>query len=155
MISIIIALPIFWIFGMYRIIFRYTDLSIILNVFKATIIYGILYFLIISLINILNVPKSIGILQPMIFFFGVIASRLIIKILFNSNNIFLKSSVKKNVLVYGAGAAGRQLVTALENSLEFDVLGFLDDNDLLVGKILLGQKIYSPNQLIFNKKSKY
>ena len=68
MISIIIALPIFWIFGMYRIIFRYTDLSIILNVFKATIIYGILYFLIISLINILNVPKSIGILQPMIFF---------------------------------------------------------------------------------------
>ena len=23
---------------------------------------------------------------------------------------------------------------ALENSLEFDVLGFLDDNDLLVGK---------------------
>ena len=70
MISIIIALPIFWIFGMYRIIFRYTDLSIILNVFKETIIYGILYYLIISLINILNVPKSIGILQPMIFFWS-------------------------------------------------------------------------------------
>ena len=44
MISIIIALPIFWIFGMYRTIFRYTDLSIILNVFKATIIYGFYTF---------------------------------------------------------------------------------------------------------------
>ena len=37
--------------------------------------------------------------------------------------------LKKNVLVYGAGEAGRQLVISLENSPEFKVVGFLDDNN--------------------------
>jgi len=55
----------------------------------------------------------------------------------------VKHSKKKNILVYGAGEAGRQLVTSLENNPEFKVVGFLDDNDKLQKKILLGQTIYS------------
>ena len=31
LLSVILALPIFWIFGLYKTIFRYTNLSIILN----------------------------------------------------------------------------------------------------------------------------
>ena len=49
----------------------------------------------------------------------------------------VKYSKKKNILVYGAGEAGRQLVTSLENNPEFKVIGFLDDNDKLQKKILL------------------
>ena len=59
----------------------------------------------------------------------------------------IKSSYKKNVLVYGAGEAGRQLVISLENNPEFKVIGFLDDNDLLHKKVLIGQTIYSPSNL--------
>ena len=50
---------------------------------------------------------------------------------------------KKNILIYGAGEAGRQLVTSLENNSEFKVIGFLDDNEKLQEKVLLGQTIYS------------
>jgi len=50
---------------------------------------------------------------------------------------------KKNVLIYGAGEAGRQLVIALENSIEFKVVGFIDDNSELHKQFLLGKKIYS------------
>jgi FlaA1/EpsC-like NDP-sugar epimerase len=50
---------------------------------------------------------------------------------------------KKNLLVYGAGNAGMQLVAALENNPEYEVVGFLDDNDQLSGKLLLNKKIYS------------
>ena len=56
-------------------------------------------------------------------------------------------SKKKNVLVYGAGEAGRQLVISLKNNPEFRVIGFLDDNYKLYKKILLGQKIYSLSNL--------
>ena len=59
----------------------------------------------------------------------------------------VKSSNKKNVLVYGAGEAGRQLVISLENNPEFKVIGFLDDNNQLHKKVLLGQRIYSPSVL--------
>ena len=58
-----------------------------------------------------------------------------------------KKSNKKNVLIYGAGEAGRQLVIALENNLEFKIIGFLDDNSELHRQVLLGQKIYSPLNL--------
>ena len=46
-----------------------------------------------------------------------------------------------------AGDAGRQLVIALDNSPEFKVIGFLDDNEQLHKRVLLGQNIYSPSVL--------
>ena len=49
------------------------------------------------------------------------------------------STYKKNILVYGAGEAGRQLVISLENNPEFQVVGFLDDNHKLHGHTLLDQ----------------
>jgi len=153
LISIIIAIPIFWSFGLYKVIFRYTGLSIILNILAALFVYGLMYFLIIGVYGIssytpyyANVPRSIGIIQPMILFIAIISTRLLVKysLIYNDNN---KSFRKKNVLIYGAGEAGRQLFISLENNLEFKVIGFLDDNKSLNGRILLGKTIYSTSNL--------
>jgi len=153
LISIMIAIPIFWSFGLYKIIFRYTGLSIILNILAALFVYGLMYFLIIGVYGIssytpyyANVPRSIGIIQPMILFIAIISTRLLVKysLIYNDNN---KSFRKKNVLIYGAGEAGRQLFVSLENNLDFKVIGFLDDNKSLNGRILLGKTIYSPSNL--------
>lgn len=147
LISIIIAIPIFWLFGLYRIIFRYTGLSIILNILASTFVYGIFYFLIMGFYGIQGVPRSIGVLQPMLLFFGIISSRLAIKYILTADYSFKKSSNKKNVLVYGAGDSGRQLVIALENSPEFRVVGFLDDNTQLHKQAILGKTVYSKIKL--------
>ena len=153
LISIMIAIPIFWSFGLYKVIFRYTGLSIILNILAALFVYGLMYFLIIGVYGIssytpyyANVPRSIGIIQPMILFIAIISTRLLVKysLIYNDNN---KSFRKKNVLIYGAGEAGRQLFVSLENNLDFKVIGFLDDNKSLNGRILLGKTIYSPSNL--------
>ena len=153
LISIIIAIPIFWSFGLYKVIFRYTGLSIILNILAALFVYGLMYFLIIGVYGIssytpyyANVPRSIGIIQPMILFIAIISTRLLVKysLIYNDNN---KSFRKKNVLIYGAGEAGRQLFVSLENNLDFKVIGFLDDNKSLNGRILLGKTIYSTSNL--------
>ena len=143
LISIIIAIPIFWLFGLYRTIFRYSGLSIIFNILASTFVYGLFYFLLIGFYGIQGVPRSIGVIQPMLLFFGIIGSRLAIKYILTSNYIFKKSFNKKNVLVYGAGESGRQLVIALENSLEFKVVAFLDDNEQLHRQFILGKTVYS------------
>ena len=83
----------------------------------------------------------------MLLFFAIISSRLIVKYLLTINNNFKNSLNKKNVLVYGAGIAGRQLVIALENSPEFKVVGFLDDNIQLHKQVLLGKIVYSVSKL--------
>ena len=154
LISIVIALPIFWLFGLYRTIFRYTGLSIVLSIFISTFLYGLLFFLVIGVYGISSytpnfaiIPRSIGILQPMLLFFAILSSRLGIKYMLNNNLGSKNLFNKKKVLVYGAGDAGRQLVNSLENSLEFKVKGFLDDNIELHRQVLLGQTIYSPSKL--------
>ena len=88
----------------------------------------------------------------MLLFFAILTSRLGVKYLFVGNFSFKEN--KKKVLVYGAGDAGRQLVTALENSPEFKVVGFLDDNEQFHKQILLGQTVYSPTKLEKLVKSK-
>ena len=118
-------------------------LSIILNILASTFVYGLFYFLIVGFYGIQGVPRSIGIIQPMLLFFGIIGSRLAIKYILTGDYSFKKSFNKKNVLVYGAGESGRQLVTALENSLEFKVVAFLDDNEQLHRQFILGKTVYS------------
>ena len=147
LISIVLAIIIFWIFGLYRTILRYTSLSILFTILVSMAVYGLLYFLIIGVYSLEGVPRSIGILQPMLLFFVIIFSRLGLKFILNSNLYFKKSLIKNNVLVYGAGEAGRQLVIALENSPRFKVVGFLDDDKLLHRQLLLGQTVYSPENL--------
>ncbi len=147
LISIIIAIPTFWLFGLYRTIFRYTGLSITFTVLISILTYSLLYFLVIGIYGIPDVPRSIGILQPMILFFAIIFSRLSVKFLLSKNFNQKKLPNKKNVLVYGAGEAGRQLVVALENSPKFTVVGFLDDNTQMHEQIILGKTIYASSKI--------
>ena len=47
------------------------------------------------------------------------------------------NNIRKNILVYGAGHAGIQLVTALKFSYELKVCAFIDDERNIQGKIYL------------------
>ena len=154
LISIFIAIPLFWLFGLYRTFFRYTNLLIVFNILASSFVYGLLYFFVVGVYGIERVPPSIGILQPMLLFFATLCIRLSFKLILSNNFKLKKASSKTNVLVYGAGDAGRQLIIALENSPIFKVVGILDDNKNLHGQSLLGQNIYSLlelKKLVINK----
>ena len=155
MVSVALALPVFWLFGLYRTILRYSGLSIMTSVSFTLLVYGLLYFSVFGVYGVKDIPRSIGILQPMLLFFAVVSSRLFVKYLlggnyFSKNRFFFL----KNVLVYGAGSAGRQLVSSLVNNSELNVVGFLDDDDRLHGQILQGQKIYPTLKIADLIKSK-
>jgi FlaA1/EpsC-like NDP-sugar epimerase len=59
----------------------------------------------------------------------------------------INKSKLPQVLIYGAGSAGRQLASAMENSYEMRVVGFLDDDDRLQGNVLNGLPILNPSDL--------
>jgi len=154
-VSVALALPVFWLLGLYRTIFRYSGLSIMFSASIVLLIYGLLYFLVFGVYGVVGIPRSIGILQPMLLFFAVVSSRLFVKYLLGGNYLFKdKSQSLKKTLVYGAGSAGRQLVSALANSNELKVVGFLDDDDRLHGQVLQGQEIYSSLKIADLIKSK-
>jgi len=155
LVSIILALPLFWLLGFYRTIFRYSGLSIMFSVFIAFLVYGSLYFSVFGIYGVAGIPRTIGILQPMSLFFAIVFSRLIAKYLLGEHYIYKSNTkFKKKLLVYGAGRAGQQLVSALKNSHELTVVGFLDDDKQLQGQVLQGQKIFSTSNLPDLIKSK-
>jgi FlaA1/EpsC-like NDP-sugar epimerase len=141
-ISVILAIPIFWLMGLYKTIFRFQGSSIIFTVLIATSVYALLYFALISIYGIQGIPRSIGIIQPILLFLSISATRISIKYLFLSN--FKKTKKKINVVIYGAGSAGRQLLASLESNLEMKVVGFLDDDSQFHRQIILGQMVYDP-----------
>jgi FlaA1/EpsC-like NDP-sugar epimerase len=155
LLSVCLALPTFWLVGLYRTIFRYSGLTIMFSVSIALLAYGFLYFLVFGLYGVTGIPRSIGILQPMVLFFAIVCSRLIVKYLLHSNYpVKNKFQYKKKTLVYGAGSAGRQLLSSLANSSELKLVGFLDDNVSLHGQVLDGLEIYSPLNIADLIKSK-
>jgi len=143
LISVFLAIPIFLISGLYKTMFRFGGLSIFLMVFMAVFAYSLLYFSIIGIYVIPGIPRSIGILQPILLFLGVICSRIFIKFIFVHSFENIKN--KKKILIYGAGSSGRQLFSALENNAEMQVEGFLDDNPQLHKQKIFGQTVYNPS----------
>ena len=92
--------PIFYLFGFYKAISRYNGLTTFLRVAKAIIIYGIFYFSIICVIGLNNVPRTVGLIQPLILFIFVSSWRLIAQFLLRSiNNKKVEGRNQPNVLL--------------------------------------------------------
>ena len=155
LISIGLAIPVFWSLGLYKSMFRFEGLTIVVPMAVATLIYGFFYFAIISIYGIQGIPRSIGVIQPLLLFFGITGSRVIIKNLLSRSSNNKKIKNKKRVLIYGAGTAGRQLLFSLENNPEMKVIGFLDDDQQFHKQLILGQTVYDPLNIdkIINQKN--
>jgi FlaA1/EpsC-like NDP-sugar epimerase len=148
-VSLFISIPIFIVSGFYRAIFRYSGWSALTTISKAIGIYALIYSTIFTIYGISGVPRTIGLIQPLLLLLAIGATRSIAR--YWLGDIYQTQIVRNalpKVLVYGAGAAGRQLAAALANSHEMKVVGFLDDDKRLHGQFLNGLRIYVPNDLV-------
>lgn len=148
LISLGLALPIFAYYGLYRVMFRYSELAAAHTVIRAMAVYGLLYFVVITVIGIQGIPRSVGIMQPILLLLSVGASRAVASFwLGGMYRSLIKHTTRPKVLVYGAGSAGRQLAAAMHNSPDMQVVGFLDDDERLHKQVLNGLVIYDPRHL--------
>ncbi|MGO4565763.1 polysaccharide biosynthesis protein [Rhizobium sp. 2YAF20] len=147
-VSLVVAIPIFIVLGLYRAIFRYAGLSAFMTVVKAVSIYALAFMTIFTAISVPGVPRTVGILQPLLLLIAIGLSRMWTRYwLGNAYQRLLNRSALAKVLIYGAGASGRQLAGALANSSELNVVGYLDDDRHLHGSIMAGLPIYNPRDL--------
>ena len=155
LISVLTAIPIFYLSGLYRTIFRYSGWPAMFTVSKSIFLYGFFFSFLISIISFNGVPRTIGIIQPLLLFFGVGISRAAIRYWIGDlYKIRLTKSALPKALIYGAGNAGRKLLISLENNNELQVSCFLDDDEEKKGRLLVGKRIYSPEYIDYLVKEK-
>lgn len=144
----VIALPILIRFGLYRAVFRYIGSEALLTIASAVATYGIIYFSLFTMFGIHGVPRTIGIIQPLLLFAAIGGSRVVARFwLTGRYRELLSRGSKKQVLIYGAGATGRQLAAAISGSSDMRAAGFLDDDERIQGSVLGGLTVYSPEQM--------
>ena len=147
--SLVIALPVFTVSGLYRAVFRYAGFAALVAVTKAVFIYGVLYASLLAALALPGVPRAIGLLQPILLLILVGMSRALGRFLLSGEYLSrIKRGALPKALIYGAGSAGHQLAAGMANSREMRAVGFLDDDPRLQGQELDGLRIYAPGHLV-------
>ena len=62
---------------------------------------------------------------------------------------------KKNILIYGAGAAGLQLLNTIKDDIYINVVGLFDDSTNIKGSEISGYRVYGKNSHLNELKYKY
>ncbi len=138
---ILVTLTFFVKLGLYRAVIRYITAKVLVAVSVGMVASAILLIIVAFYTN-LYLPRTI----PFIYFsFGLLmiaGSRLALRMMINRG---LRLGTK--VIIYGAGASGRQLLPALSQAAEYYPVAFVDDNPQLQGSVMHGVTVYPPEKL--------
>ncbi|WP_310502990.1 nucleoside-diphosphate sugar epimerase/dehydratase [Psychrobacter sp. D2] len=120
----------------------------VLQLFFVLIIIAqtVLYFKLLP-----GIPRAVPILYLFLFFIWLWNSRLTIRELlarWQGQRLQHKYDDYDNVVIYGAGEAGKELLEGLKNSHKYNVVAYIDDDPQLTGAYLLGKKIYPADRLV-------
>lgn len=105
-----------------------------------------------SFVLVVGAPRSVPIIFGMLFFFGSVSARVLTLFLIKQLQNF--DQPRTSVIIYGAGAAGIQLASALRQERGVKLVAFVDDNIVLQKLIVAGLSVHSPatiEKLVQNK----
>ncbi|MGD0624811.1 MAG: nucleoside-diphosphate sugar epimerase/dehydratase [Thermodesulfobacteriota bacterium] len=147
-------------FGLYKGMWRYTSLVDFFNVLKATIFSSSVIIMAILFINrFQGFPRSVFILDWILTFIFITGIRVAIRIFLSENErdfqmLFGKSLSPKReakarsrrLLIIGAGDAGEKMLREIRDNrrLNYEVVGFLDDNSRKKGMKIHGVPVLGP-----------
>jgi FlaA1/EpsC-like NDP-sugar epimerase len=142
-----VSLPTFHFFGLYRAVFRHVGQKAMMLVTYAVACAAVPTLIVFTLISVPGVPRTMGIIQPILLLLIVLLSRLVVREWFGWTSGG-RRRVKERVAIYGAGATGRQLAMALSATHDMIVAAFIDDNLAFHGQTIDGIIVKSPEQAV-------
>ncbi len=152
----LIAIPLFIQFGLYRAVTRFFGSEALLSIFKAVTLSALLMVLAIYWYRDppVLVPRSLVLNYWALSMLLIAGVRLAIRQYFVGDNLLMPgmpfSRSRRNlprVAVYGAGAAGNQLVASLRIGRVMQPVAFIDDDAGIVNRSIAGLRVYNPKHI--------
>ena len=124
--------------GLYRAVLRYISLHAMVTILAGVAISAITLWLS-KLAWGAPVPRSVPGIYAVLLLLTSGSLRFFMRALFRNAG----RQEKKNVIIYGAGEAGRQLAHALQQGREYMPVAFIDDDPEMMRSIVAGRQVYS------------
>ena len=133
--------------GLYRAIIRFISARVI-KVIILTVGFsgGIMFVSNLALGHL--IPRSVPFIYAVLLFCAIAGTRFAVRAVTNA----MLAEPSGKVIIYGAGDAGRQLLTALNNERQYQVVAFVDDDERVHGREVDTITIKSPDMIATLKK---
>ncbi|HIF9252196.1 TPA: polysaccharide biosynthesis protein [Photobacterium damselae] len=128
--------------GFYRAVLRYMSADSILTI-ATGILLSTITLVLIAYFNTSELPRTVSIIYFGLLFILSGGARLCVRISFTKRSM----KRKPNVIIYGAGVAGRQLVNLLRQGDDLNPIAYIDDNRKLQNTVIQGLNVYHPSRL--------
>jgi FlaA1/EpsC-like NDP-sugar epimerase len=142
--TVLISLPLFISFGLYRAVIRYIDQRIIAAIIKGATLSSIALAGISGLVQ----PHVLS-LKPFVIYW-LLSMLYVLSSRFAARGYFLSSrsgATKVRVAIYGAGEAGNLLANAVKPGDEYEPVFFVDDNPQRCHTTVRGLHVYPSSEL--------
>jgi len=136
-ITLVATILIFVQVGLYRAILRYMNVQAMLTLF-ASVGLSAIFVIFSSYFTHAAVPRSIPVIYGAYLAVLCGGARLVARMMINRTG----QKLKTNVIIYGAGSAGRQLANVLHQGKEYHPVCFIDDNRKLHKSTVHGLMIF-------------
>ena len=157
-IAIVTTLAVYYIFRLYHSIWRFASLTEVYRIIGAYFVIAVLLFAE-NRIERFNLPRScmfMGIILNVIFCMGIRFSYRILRGSFFRINPMDKELIERvNIMIIGAGSAGRELITDLKLKKQYKIRVIIDDNKTTWGRYLNGIRIGGGRDKIIELCDKY
>jgi FlaA1/EpsC-like NDP-sugar epimerase len=142
LITVLASATIFLRQGLYRAVIRFMGQQAIWAIITA-VTYSSLVLAATVFLTRAEVPRSLPFIYWGLAMMLIGGSRLLVRAWYQAK---LRSKTE-NIIIYGAGASGRQLLTALHHGDQYRAVAFVDDDPHLQGSVINGLQVSAPAEL--------
>ena len=142
----VIAIPVFISFRLYRSVVRYIGSRALWSIVQAVTLYAVIWGLLGYMTFVVGIPRSVILINWMLTIIVIGGSRIIARWVFTDEENYTNRK-KSNVIIYGAGSAGRQLSHALQLSREYSHVAYIDDDLVNHGTYINNVPVFSYSKI--------
>ncbi len=146
-VALLVVVPLLWLFGLYDAVFRHVGRQTALRIGQAVGAFALPWMAIITTIGFEDVPRTLGLLYPLVLWLGLVGTRNGAQWLLRRSEPAAVRKAAPAALIYGAGSAGRQLAAAIDQSGEMRSVAFVDDDPDLQGRSIDRRPIVGPDTI--------